>query len=81
MLDLFVPVRRERSPLGRVPTTCQGCGADRGPLCEGCALAIRRVHDGEHEAACLCGDCGTWTRASARLGAAAALLTAREVVS
>lgn len=81
LLDLFVPVRRERSPLGRIPTTCQGCAADRGPLCDGCALGILRVHNDEHTAECVCADCGTWTRVSDRLGAADALHTAREVVS
>lgn len=82
MFDLFAPVSRHRSPLGRIPTTCQGCGAaDRGPLCHGCALGILRVHNDEHTAECVCADCGTWTRVSARLGAADALHTAREVVS
>lgn len=61
---------------------CQGCGAsDHEGLCDGCALAIRRVHDDEHETACACADCGVWTRVSTRLGAALALRTAREVTS
>lgn len=66
----------------RTPSACQGCGASgHEGLCGDCGDAIRRVHDDEHETACACGDCGTWMRASARLGAALALCRAREVTS
>lgn len=61
---------------------CQGCGAsDHEGLCESCGEAVMRVHDGEHETACACADCGVWMRAVERLSAGLTLRTAREVTS
>ena len=66
----------------RSPPCCQGCGASKVEgLCYGCAVDVRRVHEGEHETACRCAACDTWTRVSERLGAAYALRLAREVAS
>lgn len=66
----------------RTPSACQGCGASgHEGLCGDCGDAVLRVHRDEHETPCRCADCGTWTRASERMGAAMTLATAKRVAS
>ena len=66
----------------RSPPTCQGCSASgHEGLCFNCAVDVMSVHKFEHETACRCAACGTWTRAAERMGAAMTLATAKRVAS